>query len=73
MTISGSVRVAANGIAVPFLWLSALKKRFIYFWLCWIFLAACRLSLVAESGSYSLVGVHGLLTAVASLFAERGF
>ena len=46
------------------------KKRF--GGLCWIFLAARRRSLVAESGSYSLVGVHGLLTAVVSLFAERG-
>ena len=25
----------------------------IYFWLCWVFLAACRLSLVAASGGYS--------------------
>ena len=26
---------------------------FIYFWLCWVFVAACRLSLVAASGGYS--------------------
>ena len=25
------------------------KYLFTYFWLCWIFIAACRLSLVAES------------------------
>ena len=25
---------------------------FIYFWLCWVFVAACRLSLVAASGGY---------------------
>ena len=55
-------------------------KNFIYFWLCWIFLAACGLSLVAVSGVYSscgergllFVAVHGLLIAVASLVAEHG-
>ena len=25
----------------------------IYFWLCWVFVAACRLSVVAASGGYS--------------------
>ena len=30
-----------------------------------------RLSLVAESGGYSLVAVHGLLIAVASLVEHR--
>ena len=29
------------------------KNKFIYFWLCWVFVAACRLSLVAASGDYS--------------------
>ena len=28
---------------------------FIYFWLCWVFFASHRLSLVAVSGSYSLL------------------
>ena len=28
---------------------------FIYFWLCWVFVAACRLSLVAASGGCSLL------------------
>ena len=28
---------------------------FFYFWLCWAFLAVCRLSLAAVSGGYSLV------------------
>ena len=32
----------------------------------------CRLSLVALSGGYSLVVVHGLLIAVASPVAEHG-
>ena len=41
---------------------------FIYlFWLCWVFVAVCRLSLVVGSGGYSLVVLHGLLMAVASL------
>ena len=38
-------------------------KLFVYFWLCWVFIAERRLSLVAA---------HGLLIAVASLFAEHG-
>ena len=32
----------------------------------------CCLSLVLESGGYSLVGVHGLLVAVVSLVGEHG-
>ena len=42
----------------------------ICFWLCWVSVAACRLSLVAACGGYSLVAKHGL-TVVASLAAER--
>ena len=37
------------------------------FWLCWVFTALPRLSLVSANGGYSLVVVHGLLTAVVSL------
>ena len=49
-----------------------LLTTFIYlFWLCWVFVAACRLSLVLESGAYSLVTIHGLLIAVASLVEHR--
>ena len=50
-------------------WLSSANflKRFIYFWLHWVLVATCRLSLVAESGGYSLVVVHWLLIVVASL------
>ena len=33
---------------------------FIYFWLCWVFVAACRLSLVAASGRYSSSRCAGL-------------
>ena len=45
---------------------------FIYFWLCWVLVAACRLSLVVASGGYSLVAVFGPLSAVASLVIELG-
>ena len=48
------------------------KKRFIYFWLCCIFVAMCRLSLAVVTGDYSLVVMRGLLIVVASLVVERG-
>ena len=32
---------------------------FIYFWLCWVFVAACGLSLVAASGGYSSLQCAG--------------
>ena len=41
------------------------------FWLCWVSVAAHRLSLVAVSGGCSLAAVHGPLIAVASLAAEH--
>ena len=41
---------------------------FIYFWLCWVFVAARGLSLVVASGGYSLLR---LLIAMASLVAEH--
>ena len=44
---------------------------FIYFWLCWLFVAAWVLSLGAESRGCSLVVVHGLLIMMASL-VEHG-
>ena len=31
-----------------------------YFWMCWVFVAACGLSLVVASGRCSLVAEHGL-------------
>ena len=40
---------------------------FTYFWLLWVFVAACRPCLVAESRSYSMVAVPMLLFEVASL------
>ena len=50
-----------------------LFKKIIYFWLHWVFVAALGLSPDVVSRGYSLVAVGGILTAVASLVAERGF
>ena len=41
-----------------------------YFWLCWVFVAASRLSPAVVSGEYSLVAMCRLI-AVASLVAEQ--
>ena len=49
-----------------------LKNLFI-FGVCWVFTDVLGLSLVAEKRGYSLVVVHGLLTAVVSLVAGHGF
>ena len=43
-----------------------------YFWLCWIFVAAWGFALVAVSRGYSLVVVHGVLVVVTSLLFEHG-
>ena len=45
---------------------------FVYFWLCWVFIAGHGLSLVAASRGCFLVVMCGLLTAAASLVAEYG-
>ena len=45
---------------------------FICFWLCWVFVAVWALSLVAVSGDYSPLAVHGRLIVVASLVAQHG-
>ena len=48
-----------------------LKKQYLYIsWLRWVFLAACRPSLVAASGNYSLL-LCGFLIVVASLVEEH--
>lgn len=53
--------------------LSLLKTNFSdLFWLHWVSLPAGGLSLVAGSGGYSLVGVHGLIIVVTSLVSEQG-
>jgi len=43
----------------------------INYWLCWVLVAARKLSLVVTSEGYSLVVMDRLLTAVASLAAEH--
>ena len=43
---------------------------FIYFWLCWVFVAAWAFSSCGERGLL-FVAVHGLLNAVASLVVEH--
>ena len=55
---------------------SLLKKinlfiLFIYFWLHWVFVAVCRLSLLVASGGLLFVVVRRLLIVVASLVAEH--
>ena len=44
--------------------------KFIYFWLWWVFVAVCGLSLVAGSEG-NFVAMLGLLIVVASLVAEH--
>ena len=53
--------------------LAALGLFFFFFnvWLCWVFVAERRLSLVAASWGYSVV-VRRLLIVVASLVVEHG-
>ena len=48
------------------------KTLFLYFWLSWVFTAACELSPVVASGGYSLTAMCRLLTAAAPLVAEHG-
>ena len=45
---------------------------FIWFWPCWVVIAAWAFSLVAANRGYSLGAVHRCLVVVASLVAEHG-
>ena len=45
---------------------------FFFFYLCWIFVAAHRLSLVVVSRCCSVVAMSGFLIAVASFVGEHG-
>ena len=45
---------------------------FIYLWLCWVFVAACGLSLGCSEWRLLFVVVRRLLIAVASLVAKHG-
>ena len=50
-----------------------LLKKYLFVWLCWVFVAACQLSLeAAASGGSSLAVVCRFLFAVASLVAKHG-
>ena len=42
-----------------------------FYWLCWVFIAACGLSLIAASRVYSVDEVHWLLIEVVSLTEYR--
>ena len=46
---------ATFALLLFFFFLNNRRSLFIYLWLCWIFVAAHRLSLVAASGGYSLL------------------
>ena len=48
-----------RGLQISFLKKINLFILFIYFWLCLVFVAACGLSLVAESGGYSSLRCMG--------------
>ena len=48
-----------------------LSSFFFFFWLHRVFVAAPGLSLVMESGRYSLVAVHGLQSAGSVVVAHR--
>ena len=52
--------------------LSFFLYSFTYLWLCWIFIAACGISLVVGSGDDCLVEEHGLLIVVACLISIKG-
>ena len=58
-----------------YFFLESLLHIFIYLihWLCWIFIAARGLSLVAANRGYSLAAVGRLLNAVASLAEDHRF
>ena len=45
---------------------------FIYFWLCWVFVAVRGLFSSCSKRGLLFIAVHGLLIAVASLVAEHG-
>ena len=48
------------------------RFNFIYFWLCWVFVATCRLSLVAASRGYSSLWCMGFSLRWLLLFPSVG-
>ena len=78
LSFSWSSNIQVHGGAILFiipwwaleLFLPFFKK--IYFWLCWVFVAAHRLSLVVANGDYSLIAVRGLFIVVILLLWNTG-
>ena len=68
----GSHLVILQNYSVLFFLSFSFFLVFIYFWLPWVLVVVCGLSLVVESGGYSLVVLHGLHIVVASLVVELG-
>ena len=56
------------GLSIVYVYVYILMWTF--FWLCWVFLAACGLTLDEMNGGYSLVVVLRLFIMVASLAME---
>ena len=54
-----AVNAEARPCEIPWLFKKNLFLKFIYFWLHWVFVAACGLSLVAASGGFSLLWCMG--------------
>ena len=52
-------RAFSNCDLLYFFFIYNLFILFTYFWLCWVFVAACGLSLVAVSGGYSSLRCAG--------------
>ena len=61
-----------NEIIIIIIFNGSIFYHLIYFWLCWVFVAACRFSVVAVNGGYSLIAMCGLLIEVVSLVVEHG-
>ena len=68
LLLSSLLMLSFNHLYAPFQFMQYFE---IQFWLYWVFVAVCGLSLVAESGA-TLIAVHGLLIAAASLVVEHG-
>ena len=66
-----SKNIVTKGVTVSLslFFLINLFILFIYFWLCWVFIAARGLLPSCGERGLLFVAVHGLLTAVASLVA----
>ena len=47
-------------------------KVYLFIYFGWVFIAACRISLVPESTGYSWLQLGGLLVVVTSLVAAHG-